>query len=268
MVTDMLDELIEKTAESLASSKYAIVLTGAGVSTESGIPDFRGPSGVWTKNPQAEKDAYKSYPKFIEDPKAWWEDAMASPSNRLADFETMKPNPGHDALARLEEIGVLKCTITQNVDALHERAGSKNLLEYHGNAFKLRCVRCDKRYRREDYDFEKLLREDQLPPRCSDCGGPVKSDVVFFTEAIPSDVAMQSEVEARKCDFMLICGTTATVYPFANLPRIARQDSQATIIEVNAEPTPLTHEGVSAFLIEGKTGEVLPRIAEAVEKKL
>ncbi len=267
-MTDSVDELIEKTAEGLASAKYAIALTGAGVSTESGIPDFRGPKGLWTKNPEAEKDAYKTYERFLNDPEAYWKDVLTNPPKRLAEFEAMKPNPGHDALARLEAIGVLKCTITQNIDALHERAGSKNLLEYHGNSFKLRCVRCDRRYRREDYDFEKLLRDDELPPTCSDCGGPVKSDVVWFTEAIPADVMMQSEVEARKCDFMLVCGTTATVYPFANLPRVAGQNSQATIIEVNAEPTPLTHEGVSAFLIEGKTGEVLPRIAQAVEKRL
>ena len=260
-----MEQLIGKAARDLAESKYAIALTGAGISTESGIPDFRGPSGVWTKDPTAERRAYQSYQRFVEDPKAWWEERMASTS-LLGDLEKAMPNTGHYALVELEEMGVLKCIVTQNVDALHERAGSKHLLEYHGSVAKLRCMSCGARFRRNDFDLAKLLQENQLPPSCPKCQGIIKTDGVAFGEPIPSDVAEQSLEEAWKCDLMLICGTSAVVFPFANLPRIARQRGAATIIEVNAEPTPLTTEGISDYLIAGKTGKVLPSIVEEVKK--
>ncbi len=239
-----MEQLIERAARDLVDSKYAIALSGAGISTESGIPDFRGPSGVWTKNPEAERRAYRGYERFLGDPKGWWEERLTAPS-LLGDLEKAMPNPGHHALTELEQLGILKCVITQNVDALHEKAGSKNLLEYHGSFSKLRCVSCGLRFRRDEFDLEKLRRENQLPPYCPACRGVVKSDSVSFGEPIPSDVAYQSSEEAQKCDLMLICGTSAVVYPFASLPRIARQRGTVTIIEVNAEPTPLTEERIS-----------------------
>ncbi len=279
-----MEELIRRAAQDLLSSKYAIGLTGAGMSTESGIPDFRGPSGIWTKDPEAEKRAYLSYEKFKEDPKEYWEERMSTPSSLLGDLGKMEPNPGHHALSELQKMGILKWIITQNIDNLHRRAGSKNVLEYHGNAFRLRCVSCNSRYDPEEYDLERLKEEGKLPPSCKECNGAVKSDVVYFGEPIPSDVAHQSLEEAWKCDLMLICGTSAVVYPFANLPRIARQKRVEKegktesglffvekvpgiiIIEINAEPTPLTGEGISDYLIQGKTGEILPKIVEACEK--
>ena len=262
-----MEQLIQRAAKDLAEAKCGIALTGAGISTESGIRDYRGPSGVWTKDPEAERRAYQGYQEFMADPKKWWENVLTSPRPVfLGDLEKAMPNAGHYALAELEEMGILKCTITQNVDALHEKAGTKNLLEYHGSVIKLRCVSCGLRFRRGEFDLEKLAQENQLPPRCPKCQGVIKSDGVFFGEPIPSDVANQSLEEAWKCDLMFICGTSAVVYPFASLPRIARQRGTVTIIEVNAEPTPLTEEGVSDYLIQGKTGEILPRILEEVKK--
>ncbi len=260
-----MENLIERAARDLHKSKYAIALTGAGISTESGIPDFRGPSGVWTKDPAAERRAYEGYRRFVEDPKGYWEMTLQTP-RILGNLGEMLPNPGHQALAELEVLGVLKGVITQNVDALHEKAGSKNLLEYHGNAFKLRCVSCEARFQRADYDLEKMLHENRLPPHCPKCGGIVKSDTVSFGEPIPAYVANQSLEEAYKCDTMLICGTSAVVFPFASLPRIARDRGEVIIIEVNAEPTPLTEEGVSDYLIQGKTGQVLPKIVDGIKK--
>lgn len=275
--------LIERAARDLINSRYAIALTGAGISTESGIPDFRGPSGIWRKDPEAEKRAYETYRRFLSDPKAYWEERLRSPS-LLGDLSRAEPNPGHYALAELERMGILKCVITQNVDDLHNRAGSKRVLEYHGNAFKLRCVSCNARYGRDEYDLKRLRDEGRLPPLCKKCGGVVKSDVVHFEEPIPTDVARQSLEEAWRCDVMLICGTSAVVYPFASLPRIARQRKvererrtesglyvveqipATTIIEVNAEPTPLTREGISDYLIKGKTGKILPAIVEEVKR--
>ena len=280
-----MEQLISRAARDLIDSKYAVALTGAGISTESGIPDFRGPDGVWTKNPEAERRAYLGWQRFLEDPKAYWEASLTGRRpGSLGGREQAMPNPGHYALVELEGMGVLKCVITQNVDGLHEKAGTKYLLEYHGGGGKLRCVSCNQRFRRDEFDLEKLLQEDRLPPRCPKCQGAVKSDTVGFGEPIPSDVAHQSLEEAWKCDLMLICGTSAVVYPFANLPRVARQrmiemESETrtgiyaveripavTIIEVNADPTPLTEDGISDYLIRGKTGEILPKIVEEVKR--
>jgi len=274
-----MESLINRAAKDLVESKYAIALTGAGMSTESGIADFRGPKGLWTKQPEAERKAYQTYGKFQANPKEYWEERLSGPS-LFGDLGKIAPNPGHYALAELEKMGILKCVITQNIDNLHERAGSKNVLDYHGNAFKLRCVSCNARYDLEEYDLQKLRDEGRLPPLCKKCGGIVKDDIVHFTEPIPLDIAEESEKEALECDLMLICGTSAVVYPFANLPLMARSRSgtlpsglyvtgyrtTVKIIELNAEPTPLTQEGVSDYLIQGKTGEILPQIVEQVKK--
>jgi len=262
-----MEQLIAKAAWDLANSLYPIALTGAGISTESGISDFRGPKGVWTLNPEAERRAYRSYERFLEDPKGWWEELLTQPRvGFLGNLEEAIPNPGHYALAELEQLGILKCLITQNIDALHEKAGTKKLLEYHGSIAKLRCVSCELRFRRDEFDLANLIEKNQLPPRCPECRGIIKSDTVFFGEPIPSDVAQQSLEEAWKCDLMLICGTSAVIYPFANLPRIAKQKGMVTVIEVNADPTPLTEDGISDYLIQGQTGEILPMMVEEVKR--
>jgi NAD-dependent deacetylase len=264
-----MEDLIQRAAEELVKSKHAIALTGAGCSTESGIADFRGPNGIWTKNPDAERKAYESYAKFQQNPKDYWKERMDGAS-LLGDLTNAFPNPGHQALAELEKIGILKCVVTQNIDNLHQKAGSKKVLDYHGNISLLRCSSCDARYDPGQFDLDRLLAEDRLPPLCEKCHGVLKSDVVHFHEAIPMDVARESQEEAEKCDSMLICGTSAVVYPFAYLPRLARQrqfGKKTIIIEINADPTPLTEEGISDFLIRGKTGTILPKIAEAVKKR-
>ncbi len=279
------EDLIKRAAHDLANSSHAIALTGAGISTESGIPDYRGPSGVWTKNPEAEKRAYQSYERFLADPKGWWQERLSMPVSLLGDLGKSMPNPGHYALAELEQAGILKRIITQNIDNLHQRAGSVNVLDYHGNSFKLRCVSCCSRYEQTEFDLEKLRREGRLPPVCPGCSGILKIDVVNFGEPIPPDVAQQSLDEVWKCDLMLICGTSAAVYPFAELPRLARQlrtkkgkQSQSelpdifaeipavTIIEINVEPTPLTEHRISDYLIQGKTGKVLPQIIAEIKQ--
>jgi len=275
-------ELIRRAAADLAKAEYAVALTGAGISTESGIHDFRGPDGIWTKHPEAEMEAYEAYDKLRRDPKGHWEKIL-EPGSFFSLFDEVMnalPNQGHLALAELENMGLLKLVITQNVDSLHEKAGNRNVIEYHGGVSKLRCMSCNTRYRREEYDLEGLKAEGRLPPRCRKCNGVIKHDGVYFGEAIPSDAAQASLEAAWKCDLMLICGTSAVVYPFAQLPRIARDKgtsrgvrgewglqaggraSAVTIIEVNAEPTPLTREGVSDYIIRGKTGDILPKIVE------
>jgi NAD-dependent deacetylase len=232
-------------------------------------------------------EAYEAYGKLVRDPKHHWE-KMLEPGSFYKLFEEIgnsNPNKGHLALADLEKAGILKMVITQNVDGLHQKAGSQNVIEYHGGLAKLRCMSCGARFLKTEYDLEKLKREDQLPPRCRKCNGIMKGDGVYFGEAIPTDVAEASVEAALTCDLMLICGTSAVVYPFAELPRIARNKRaysrrwgglgppaeaatpNMTIIEVNADPTPLTQEGISNYFIQGKTGEILPRIVEEVKRR-
>jgi NAD-dependent deacetylase len=268
--------LVKRAAKDLVESTHAIALTGAGMSTESDIPDFRGPKGIWTTNKEAEAKAYQRYELFLNNPRAYWEEMLGIHGTYGSFYEQIrqaKPNPGHYALAELEALGMLKCVITQNIDSLHKKAGSKRVLEYHGGVNALRCISCGLRFAREEVSL------DELPPRCK-CGAALKYDVVHFKEPIPSDVMEESEKEASRCDYMLICGTSAVVYPFTNLPRMARfhlgksvtgldvigRETNVKIIEVNADPTPLTQEGISDYLIQGKTGEILPMIVEEVKK--
>jgi NAD-dependent deacetylase len=273
-----MESLVERAAKDLVESKYAIALTGAGMSTESGIPDFRGPKGIWTLNKEAEAKAYERYELFLNNPRAYWEEMLGFQGGHGKFYEEIRkaePNRGHYALAELEALGILKCIITQNIDDLHKKAGSRKVLEYHGSVHVLRCISCGSRFTREEVSL------DELPPRCQ-CGAALKYDVVHFKEPIPLDVMEEAEKEASRCDLMLICGTSAAVYPFANLPKMARfpsggsvtgldvieRKANVKIIEVNAEPTPLTHEGISDYLILGKTGEVLPRICELLHYPL
>lgn len=271
-----MEDLIERAARDLAKSKRAVALTGAGISTESNIPDFRGPKGIWTLNKEAEAKAYERYDLFLTSPRAYWEEILGMRGTYgkfHGQIREAQPNPGHYALAELEALGILKCVITQNIDGLHRKAGSRRVLEYHGSVNAVRCVSCGSRFAWEDMSLE------ELPPRCK-CGAVLKDDVVHFKEPIPSDVMEESEKEALKCDLMLVCGTSAVVYPFANLPRMVRYQARRSalgfdvvghktnvkIIEVNADPTPLTDEGVSDYLVQGKTGEILPRIVEEVRR--
>ncbi|MFP3999072.1 MAG: SIR2 family NAD-dependent protein deacylase [Desulfobacterales bacterium] len=261
-----MEEMIKKAADDLAGASHAVALTGAGISTESGVPDFRGPDGIWTKNPEMERKAYQTYHTFLKDPTVYWQETLENPFRQK--LLAVEPNRGHYALAEMEQLGVLKAVLSQNVDNLHQKAGSQKVLEYHGSVGKLRCLSCGSRYSRDDYDIEQMKEENRLPPNCQECGYPLKSDVVYFQEPIPGDVMREADLEARKCDVMLICGTSALVYPFASLPVTARRRPGVTIIEVNAEPTALTQNNISDYLIQGKTGEILPRLVEKIKERL
>ena len=179
-------------------------------------------------------------------------------------------------------MGILKYILTQNIYGLHQKAGSKNIAEYHGAIKKLRCIECSRRYTPDEFDLEALKASKKLPPVCN-CGGIIKDDGVFFGEPIPNDVRKLSEQQALTCDLMMICGTSAVVQPFASLPLLAKYEEnrsvfgvmltgnllkkKVVIIEINAEPTPLTNS-VSDYLIQGKTGDILPQIVEEINTYL
>lgn len=220
-----LEEDIRDAAARMVAADYVICLTGAGISVESGIPPFRGPGGIWTRYGEPPMDGYQ---RFLADPKAYWEQSL-NPDRRRGmgtSIAEAKPNPGHIALAEMERMGVLKTLITQNIDNLHFAAGSRNVLEIHGNAHKLRCIGCGARFPRSGFEFS------ELPPRCPQCGGVVKGDTVIFGEPIPQDVLTRCIEEAERSDCMLVVGTSATVHPAATLPLIVKRGGGA-LIEVN-----------------------------------
>lgn len=251
-----LQEGIEKAARLVLKAKHTVALVGAGMSVESGIPPFRGPGGLWTKYGEPPMN---SYDLFLQNPRGWWEERVAK-TGLYAELNVAlakaKPNPGHYALAELEAMGLLKAIITQNVDNLHFTAGSREVLEIHGNNFKLRCIACNTRFPKEAFTLE------ELPPHCPRCKGLVKFDTVTFGEPIPLDVMERCQEETYKCDCMLILGTSATVYPAAGFPSFA-QSRGASLIEVNPDSTPFT--AYCEVVLRGPSGVVMPQLVQRVK---
>ncbi len=246
---------IEKAAEAIKKAKHIIALTGAGISTESGIPDFRSRGGLWEKFDPGE---YATIEAFHANPEKVW---------RML-FEMMdlvrnaRPNPGHTALAELEKMKMLSCVITQNIDNLHQEAGSINVVEYHGNVSRLECLRCGQVYGQEDFDVGAVV-SSRISPLCKKCAAVLKPTVVLFGETIPCEATASSEEAARKADVVLVIGTSAVVYPAAGIPLIAKQN-KAVIIEFNMEETGLTSYGTDIF-VKGKTGETLPELVRRIQ---
>jgi NAD-dependent deacetylase len=260
-LTPALDAEIERAAALLCEARSVVALTGAGLSVESGIPPFRGPGGLWTKYGEPPLDGYQ---RFLRDPAAAWRERL-HPRESWAKglIETLgraKPNAGHEALATLEELGALAGLITQNVDDLHRQAGSKALLEIHGNHSLLRCLGCHTRFEPSAIPVD----EAQLPPLCPECGGLVKGDTVQFGEPIPPDVLRGCYAAVEQCDCMLVIGTTATVYPAAELPfEVLRRGGP--VIEVNPHESELT--AAATLSLTGPGGVVLPRLVHHVERQ-
>ena len=234
----------------LAEARSIAVLTGAGISAESGIPTFRGPGGLWNNRRPEDLATPEA---FARDPKlAWgWYDWRRQ---RVA---AAQPNPGHAALAELERRVPRFTLITQNVDGLHRAAGSRNVIELHGNLWRLRCVVCARELENRDVPLP------EIPPRCS-CGGLLRPGVVWFGEALPPDAMQQAARAAAGCDLFLLCGTSAVVYPAASLPERALA-AGAKVVEINIEPTPFSD--VAHLSLRGKSGEVLPRLVRAAGHK-
>jgi len=244
--------LIEQTAEALAKTQNAVALTGAGASIESGIPPFRGPGGLWERFDPME---IAHIDAFRRDPAKVWRLLLQGMQEVLT---AAQPNAGHKGLARLEAWGNLRAVITQNVDGLHQIAGSREVIEFHGTFAWQRCLDCGSRCETGQVDLT------QIPPRCS-CGGIYRPDCVFFGEMIPPHLLARSQQLAAQCDIMLVVGTSATVQPAAMIPLLAKETG-ARVIEINPEPTPLTGR-VSDYLLEGAAGAVLEDIVACMEKQ-
>jgi len=244
-----MDELIEKAARTILESKLTIALTGAGISVESGIPDFRSKGGLWDR---FDPEEYATIYAFTKTPEKVW--LMLKEMEETVD--NAKPNEAHIGLSELERMGLLQTVITQNIDNLHQEAGSRDVIEYHGNSRSLTCLRCNRKY---DYKEKK----GEYPPKC-ECGKILKPDVIFFGEAIPvKDMARSSQL-ASTCQTLLIIGTSAVVSPFNILPRQAKQ-AGSKIIEINLEKTVLTGHITDIFL-QGKASEQVSHVVSAVKE--
>lgn len=250
-----LDSGIDEIASIIQDSNYVVGMTGAGMSVESGIPPFRGADGLWTKYGTPRMDGYS---EFKKDPVEWWNRRTNAQIDdhiiELRDALTKAtPHAGHFALAELERHGDLQSLVTQNIDALDEKAGVKNLIEIHGNRTKLRCIECGDRVSLGD--FVPLY----APDPCEKCDGVVKFDTVMFGEPIPDDVLNAARAEIDRADCVIAIGTSATVRPASGLLWIA-EASGATIIEINPTDTKLTP--LCEVSLRSTAGEALPLLLE------
>ncbi|MBN2560928.1 MAG: NAD-dependent deacylase [Phycisphaerae bacterium] len=248
-----IDEAARTLAGWLRGTRRAVAFTGAGISTESGIADFRSPGGVWSRHQPV------MYQDFLNDPaerRRYWVIRKES----VPQFLAAKPNAGHLALARLEADGILLGVITQNIDELHQRAGSKRVLEVHGTAMRVRCLNCDKRYSCEE--IQTRLHAGEAEPRCDDCNGILKSMTVSFGEGLPEDVWTQSAELARSCDLFLALGSSLVVHPAAGLPELAAHNG-AKLVIINREQTPL--DAIADLVVHGSIGETMGTVVEVLD---
>jgi NAD-dependent deacetylase len=223
--------LCQLVAQWLAESRIAVAFTGAGVSTESGIPDFRSPGGVWATN---EPVYFNDFISSAEARYEYWR--QKSLSHR--DFSAARPNTGHQVLAEWEQSGKLQAVVTQNIDGLHQLAGSEHVLELHGTARYVACLACETRFE-ASVMVERFLEQDR-PPDCPECGGMMKHATVSFGQSLPADVLQESMELAQQADLYFAMGSSLVVHPAASLPMLAKQ-SGARLVIINRDPTPQDH---------------------------
>ena len=252
MATESTSERIDTVRAWIDAAQRIVVLTGAGISTDSGIPDFRGPQGVWTKNPEAEKMATLQH--YVADPevrKRSWRDRLASPAWHA------KPNAGHRALAALERRGTLAALITQNVDGLHQLAGSSadRVVEIHGTMREVTCLACGERAAMER--ALARVRAGEEDPPCRTCGGILKSATISFGQALVQTDLLRAQQAAGRCDLMLTVGTKLSVYPIAGAVPIAKE-AGARVVIVNAEPTEM--DSLADIVLRGQISDLLPKL--------
>lgn len=244
-----MQDLINQAVQILYQSKMTIALTGAGISVESGIPDFRSAGGLWSVYDPAD---YATIDAFIDNPEKVW--------NMLRDMDKVvsraKPNRAHIGMGHLERMGYLRCIITQNIDNLHQAGGARNVIEYHGNQSTLTCMSCGKKFTMQE-------KRKEHTPRC-ECRTILKPDVVLFGEAIPEGAMYASYNLANSAQALLVVGTSAVVSPANNIPLLAKKNG-AKIIEINKESTILTSRLTDIFL-RGDAGDIIERLVLAIRE--
>ncbi|MCP4675498.1 MAG: NAD-dependent deacylase [Deltaproteobacteria bacterium] len=243
---------IEKAASLIRDARKTVVFTGAGVSAESGISTYRGEGGTWKRY---DPNKYADINNFFQNPTYYWSFFR---DVRYPMFADAKPNPAHFAIADLEKQGKLDVVVTQNIDGLHQAAGSTNVLEIHGNTRVINCLSCH-----ADFGFQEIYQQvlEELPPTCKKCGGTLKPGVVFFGDQLPAGVMEQADKRVADCDLLLVIGSTLQIYPAASLPLIAKRNS-AKVIIVNVGETAM--EEMADVRIDARAGEVLPQIVQLI----
>jgi NAD-dependent deacetylase len=257
---DILEKQIEAVAEMVAAAQRVLIFTGAGVSTESGIPDFRGAGGIWSKYDPEDF----TIQRFLSDKRArkmQW-DLLSGGDLSMT---KVQPNPAHYAIAELEKLGKLYAVVTQNVDGLHQKAGvSAHLVfQLHGDLSHAVCLNCGKRFPMET--IAEWLTSGVDEPECQSCRGMLKPDAVLFGEQLPARVLMEAERRSRTCDLCIALGSTLTVYPAALIPQFASQAGAGLVI-INMGPTEL--DRMADIRIEGKAGVIAPEIVQRAKRRL
>lgn len=260
-MTIPVDQRIEQVADLLLRASRPVVFTGAGMSTESGIPDFRSPGGIWDRFDPGQM-TYKNFMGSVEGRRRYWQlGRQIYPVLRRAE-----PNPGHLALVTLWQLGKLDCVITQNIDDLHQRAGlpMDRVIELHGNATRARCLECEREYER--HVVQDWLEAGVEVPVCDPpCGGPIKPRTIMFGEAMPPREMVEAEHRARAADLFLVVGSSLAVYPAAYMPLHAKQ-AGATLVIVNLTETP--HDGQADVVIPASSAAVLSALANRARRAL
>ena len=258
MVNADIDALAEQVAELIVKSKRLVVFTGAGISTESGIPDFRGKDGIWTKM-DPEDFTIQRFVARPEIRKMQWK--MLNEGGLVKD---VKPNAAHYAIAELEKLGKLDCIVTQNIDNLHQLAGNSPeiVFELHGNMQFVRCLGCRRRFPMAEI-LARLAIEEL--PECEHCHGILKPDAVFFGESLPQLVLSEAARRAAQSDLCIVIGSTLTVYPASQIPENA-YNAGARLVIINIGATPM--DSKAAVRIEAMAGETMAKVLEYVKKKM
>lgn len=252
------NEQIARLAGLIETSRVMVVFCGAGMSTESGIPDFRSPGGIWTQyNP--EEFTYQKFISSAETRRKSWE------RFRLSGIFNAKPNPAHYALADLERMGKLHCIITQNIDGLHQKAGSSDerVIEIHGTDHWVVCLDCEARY--PSADILRRLDAGEEIPACERCGGMLKTATISFGQAMPQKEMADAERWAAMADLFIVVGSSLVVFPAAQLPLIAAQNG-ARLVIINLEKTPM--DSYATEVVREKAGEFLPQVVAALRHRL
>jgi len=244
----MSDKLCRVVAQWLAESQSAVAFTGAGISTASGIPDFRSPGGVWATNQPVYFDDFVSSAKARQE--YWRQKAIAH-----RDFADARPNAGHHVLARWEQTGKLRAVVTQNIDGLHQLAESKHVLELHGTARFVACLDCEARF--EAGVMVEQFLEQNHPPECPECRGVMKHATVSFGQSLPADVLQESIELAQQAEIFFAMGSSLVVHPAAGLPLLAKQSGGRLVI-INRDPTP--QDDLADAVINASVGETLTKI--------
>jgi NAD-dependent deacetylase len=240
-------EAISKLKKFVSTSDQIVAFTGAGFSAESGISTFRGAGGLWSKY---DPSIYADVNRFRDDPSYYWSFFR---DERYPVIKKAKPNDGHFALVELEKRGKLYRVITQNIDGLHQVAGSSDVIELHGNTRKVNCLNCEKTYTMDE--AYKILQKE-LPPRCS-CGGVLKPGTILFGEPLPQVALDMAMLASKNCDMFLVLGSSLVVYPAASMPKIAKRNG-ATLVIINIDPTPL--DDTADLVINGSASKVLSKL--------